>query len=279
MDVSTVVGLVLGFGLIAWGIVSGGVAAGMTVGSALKAFWDLPSVFITLGGTLTATLISYPMDQVLSIGKILKNAFVAKNMQPQELIRTLVSFAQKARREGLLALEDEASKVSDRFLAKGVQLVVDGTDPELVRSILETELSFLENRHRNGAAMFDTMAALAPAFGMVGTLIGLIQMLGTLDKPEMIGPGMAVALVTTFYGSLLSNLVFIPISNKLKGRSAEEILLREVMIEGILSIQAGDNPRIVEEKLNAFLAPKIRYSSRAVQQAARVGGTSEARAE
>lgn len=279
MDISTVGGLVLGTILLTWGIIVGGQAAGMSAAVSLKAFWDLPSVFITMGGTLAATLISYPIGQILGIGKILKNAFFARSMAPSELIRTLVSYAQKARREGLLALEDEASKATDMFLSKGVQLVVDGTDPELVRSILETELSFLENRHKSSAAMFDTAAALAPAFGMIGTLIGLIQMLGTLDKPEMIGPGMAVALITTFYGSVLSNLVFTPISSKLKGRSAEEILVREVMIEGILSIQSGDNPRIVEEKLNAFLAPKMRFSSRQARAGAGVGDTSAAQAE
>jgi len=207
-----------------------------------------------------------------------QNTFFAKTMHPAELIKTLVQFTQKARREGLLALEDEAASVEDAFLSKGVQLVVDGTDPELVRSILETELSFLENRHRTGAAMFETMASLAPSFGMVGTLIGLIQMMGTLDDPEKIGPGMAVALVTTFYGTILANLVFTPLAGKLKVRSAEEILLREVMIEGILSIQAGDNPRIVEEKLNAFLAPKVRFSGKSRQMQG-VGETTEARAE
>jgi len=276
--VSTVVGLVVGFVLIAWGIVSGASDAGIPAVYALRAFTSLPAVFITMGGTLCATLVSYPFSYIVGIPRILKNTFFAKTMHPAELIKTLVQFTQKARREGLLALEDEAASVEDAFLSKGVQLVVDGTDPELVRSILETELSFLENRHRTGAAMFETMASLAPSFGMVGTLIGLIQMMGTLDDPEKIGPGMAVALVTTFYGTILANLVFTPLAGKLKVRSAEEILLREVMIEGILSIQAGDNPRIVEEKLNAFLAPKVRFSGKSRQMQG-VGETTEARAE
>jgi chemotaxis protein MotA len=157
-------------------------------------------------------------------------------------------------------LEDAAYQVEDDFLKKGILLIVDGTDPELVRNILETELAFLEDRHKTGQSIFETMGALAPAFGMIGTLIGLIRMLRNLNNPEAIGPGMAVALLTTFYGALLANLVFIPVAGKLKIRSNEEILNKEVMIEGMLSIQAGENPRIIEEKLKAFLAPKIRES-------------------
>jgi chemotaxis protein MotA len=279
MDISTVAGLVSGVLLLGWGIVAGGAASGMSFATSLKAFVDFPSFLITMGGTFAAVLASYPLERVKSVPGILRNAFRTKMMPPAELIATLVAYAQKARRDGLLALEDEAAKAQDAFLKKGVQLVVDGTDPELVRNILETDLSFLENRHKSGAAMFDTGAALAPAFGMIGTLIGLIQMLGTLDAPEKIGPGMAVALVTTFYGSVLSNVVFTPLSNKLKGRSAEEVLIREVMVEGILSIQAGDNPRIVEEKLNAFLAPKTRSSTRGQGQGQGRGDAREAVAE
>jgi chemotaxis protein MotA len=277
MDVSTILGFFFGVVLVGWGIIAGGMAGGYTLLGSLKAFWDIPSVCITLGGTMAATLISYPINRVLAVGSVLKNAFLTSTIEPSELIKTIVNLAHKARREGLLALEDEVEKSPDSFLRKGVQLVVDGTDQELVRSILETELSFIENRHKSSAGMFDTMAALAPAFGMIGTLIGLIQMLGTLDRPEMIGPGMAVALVTTFYGSLLSNMVFTPVANKLKGRSSEEILLKEVMIEGIISIQSGDNPRIVQEKLNAFLAPSSRYAQR--RRYGGVGDYNEARAE
>jgi len=251
MDIGTIVGLVMGFGFIVWSMVLGGDVSG---------FWDVPSVMITCGGALAATVISYPLPQLLGVGKVLKKALIVKAEDPSALIELLVSFAEKARREGLLSLEEEAEALDDEFLQKGVQLVVDGTDPELVRTMMETELAFLEERHRSGQTMFETMGALAPAYGMVGTLIGLVQMLRTLDDPKRIGPGMAVAIVTTFYGAVLSNLVFIPVANRLKVRTGEEILLKEVIIEGILSIQSGDNPRIVEEKLKSFLAPKLRRS-------------------
>jgi len=213
---------------------------------------------IVAGGTLAATLISYPLKNVVGVFGVLKKAFFNKMQDPTEIINILVRFAEKARREGLLALEMDAEEIDDKFLQKGIQLVVDGTDPELVKSILETELVFLEERHRAGRAIFETMGQLSPAFGMIGTLIGLIQMLGSLNDPGAIGPGMATALITTFYGSLMANLIFNPIAEKLRVRTAEEVLLREVMIEGILSIQAGENPRIVEEKMKVFLAPRLR---------------------
>ncbi len=253
MDISTLIGLLAGIILIGWGIM---------MDASLGMFWNLPSVFIVLGGTFAATFVNYPLPRVLGVAKVVKNAFSTRLMDPSEVIELLVRFAEKARREGLLALEDEADRLDEMFLRKGIQLVVDGTDPALVRDILETELAFLEDRHKGGQGMFETMGTLSPAFGMIGTLIGLIAMLKNLQNPDAIGPGMAVALLTTFYGALLANLVFLPIAGKLKVKSAEEILLKEVMIEGILSIQAGDNPRIVEEKLKAFLAPQLRQMVR-----------------
>lgn len=249
MDLSSILGVATGVTLFLWAL---------TMRGSLSAFWDPSSLMITIGGTAAATLISFQMTQVLAVARVLKNAFFSGVLKPYEVIQLLVRFAEKARREGLLALEEEADGLKDGFLRKGIQLVVDGTDPELVRSILETEIAFLEERHRSGQGMFETMGALAPAFGMIGTVIGLIQMLGTLDNPENIGPAMGTALITTFYGALLANLLFLPIAGKLRVKSSEEILLKEVEIEGILSIQAGDNPRIVEEKLKAFLAPNLR---------------------
>lgn len=206
-----------------------------------------------------ATLISYPLTTFLEVASIAKNAFQTQQQDLSETINTIVRFADKARREGLLALDEDADALDDLFLQKGIRLVVDGTTPELVRNILETELAFIAQRHKMGQSVFETMGAFAPAFGMLGTLIGLIQMLVNLDSPDAIGPGMATALVTTFYGSVLANLVCLPIANKLKTRSTEEIYVKEAIIEGVLSIQAGDNPRIVEEKLKSFLAPKQRH--------------------
>lgn len=267
MDLGTLLGVVAGVALYVWAIGQGG---------SLLNFVDLPSVAITLGGTVAATLINYPLGRLVGVLRVAKNAFVSRPIDPNQTIATLTEFAEKARREGLLALEESVDQLEDEFLRKGLQLVVDGTDPELVRNILETELAFLEERHRAGAAIFDTMGTLAPAFGLIGTLIGLVNMLRHIDDPKAIGPGLAVALLTTFYGAMLANFLFIPIAGKLRVKSAEEILNREVMIEGILSIQAGDNPRIVEQKLRSFLAPSERRDRAGAQAHARAQSEEEA---
>jgi len=234
------------------------------MGGTLKSFIHIPSFLIVFGGVFASILISYPLEKLKSVFKILRNAFFPKNTKEEDIIKTIVNLAEIARREGLLALEDAAYQLEDQFMRRGILLIVDGTDPELVKNILETELVFLEERHKEGQSIFETMGSLAPAYGLLGTIIGLIKMLGQIDNPDAIGPGMATALITTFYGSLLANLIFLPIAGKLKVRSQEEVLLKEVMIEGMLSIQAGENPRIIEEKLNAFLAPKIRTNLRAL---------------
>lgn len=249
MDRATVAGMIASFVVV---------AVGMATGGSLKPFWDPSSVFITVGGTITATLMSYQWSTFMDVLKIAKQAFTTKEGDIGETVRTLVRFADKARREGLLALDEEADELTDPFLQKGIRLVVDGTTQELVRNILETELTFVADRHKTGQAVFETMGAFAPAFGMIGTLIGLIQMLLVLDDPNQIGPGMAVALVTTFYGSVLANMVFLPIATKLKIRNAREVFIKEAIIEGVLSIQAGDNPRVVQERLMSFLSPAER---------------------
>jgi chemotaxis protein MotA len=204
------------------------------------------------------TILANPLERSKNLGKILKAAFVTERIDMIGLIQTLVSFAEKARREGLLALEEDASHIDDAFMKKAIQLVVDGTDPELVKSILDTEIGLMEERHSANKSYMETLGEMGPAFGMIGTLIGLIQMLGRLDDPSALGPGMAVALITTMYGSMLANMVAIPIGKKLSVNSSREILSRELMVEGILSIQAGENPRIVEEKLKVFLPPSMR---------------------
>jgi len=249
MDIATIGGIVVGMAMIIIAIMKR---------TGIGAFIDVESLLIVLGGTIAATFVNYPLPQVLSTFKVVRKALGTHTYKPEDTIAILVSFAEKARREGLLALEAEADKVDESFLKKGIELIVDGTDPELVRSIMETELSFIEERHGLGAQVFDRMGESAPAFGMVGTLIGLIAMLASLDDPSTIGPAMAVALITTFYGSLFANLIFIPIAGKLKIRSREEVLNKELMIEGVLSIQAGENPRIVAEKMKSFLNPADR---------------------
>ncbi|HHY44382.1 MAG TPA: motility protein A [Firmicutes bacterium] len=249
MDLATLIGSIAVFAVVLIGIMMSG---------SLRPFWDPGSLFITLGGTIFSTLMSFPLRTFLDVLKITKQAYFTEDEDIGETINTLVRFADKARREGLLALDEDANDLKDPFLQKGIRLVVDGTTQELVRNILETEIAFVAERHRMGQSVFETLGSMAPAFGMLGTLVGLIQMLLKLNKPDEIGPGMAVALVTTFYGSVLANMVFLPIANKLKNRSAREIFVKEAVIEGVLSIQAGDNPRIVQEKLKSFLSPKER---------------------
>jgi chemotaxis protein MotA len=249
LDLGTLIGIVLGFVLIIVSILLGG---------SLGSFFDLPSLMIVLGGTIAATLVAYPLPKVKEIIKLTQIAFKQRPNNPNDMIDNIIELANKARKEGLLALEESSGNLEDDFIKKGIMLVVDGTDPELVRTLLETELAFLEERHKGGQGLFETMGSLCPAFGMVGTLIGLINMLQKLDDPSSIGPSMAVALITTFYGSLFANLIFIPIANKLKLKSREETLEKEIVVEGLLSIQAGENPRIIEEKLKAFLPPSMR---------------------
>ncbi|MFO7151724.1 MAG: motility protein A [Bacillota bacterium] len=251
MDRATLIGLFGGMGLFLWAIYMGG---------DLNAFIDIPSMLIVFGGVIASTLINFPLSKFIGVLKVLKNVFVEKTDDPEEIIKTIVRLADIARREGLLALEETAENLEDDFMKRGVMLVVDGTDPDLVKNILETELAFLEERHKEGQSIFETMGSLAPSYGLLGTIIGLIQMLGKLDDPSSVGPGMATALITTFYGAILAYFIFNPIAGKLKIRSRQEILLKEIMIEGILSIQAGENPRIIEEKLKAFLAPGNRKS-------------------
>jgi len=254
MDIATLAGIIAGTSFIIIGILLSG---------SLNNFLDAPSVMIVFGGTIASTLIAYPLNKVIGIMNVSRNLFFAKDMNSQNVIKNIIELANIARKEGLLALEEAASSLNDAFLQKGVLLIVDGTDPELVRNIMETEISFVEERHKQGQGIFETMGSLAPAFGMIGTLIGLINMLMALDDPASLGPNMSVALITTFYGSVLANLLFIPMAHKLKQRSGQEILYKGIMLEGLLSIQAGENPRIIEEKLKAFLSPAERKIGKA----------------
>jgi chemotaxis protein MotA len=231
--------------------------------SALAGFFNLESIFITVGGSLAAMMINFPLERFSKAFKSLRWVFFTRSYSPEEIINTLVRYAEKARREGLLALEDEIESSSDEFLKKGVQLVVDGTDPELVKNILEIEIGFLEERHGENKAFWESWGALAPSFGLTGTVIGLIKMLSSLGgDPGAIGPAMAVALLTTLYGAVMAYLLFNPIAAKLGVRTDQEIMIRQIMVEGILSVQAGENPRIVEEKLKSFLPPAERHKVR-----------------
>ena len=249
MDLATIMGFIFGTVFIVISI--------MLKGS-LSTFWDSASVMITIGGTFSALLISYPLDKFLNCLKTVKHVLKKPNLKEEEIINSIIDLANVARKEGLLALEEKANEIEDEFLQKGILLIVDGTEAELVRNILDTELSFIERRHSLSQGFWKTMASLGPAWGMIGTLIGLINMLQQLEDPSTIGPNMSVALLTTMYGSLLANFFATPTVNKLKDRSSGEMLTKELIIEGLLSIQAGENPRIIEEKLKAFFAPSVR---------------------
>ena len=251
MDLASVIGLVAGMVFMLIAVFSGG---------SLILFVNVPSMLIVGGGTIAATLINYPLSEVIGVIKVAQKAFLHKEESPIDIINLLVKFAETARREGILSLEQQASTVEDAFLRTGINLAVDGTEPEHIRDIMETEISYIAERHRGGAGLFEAMGMYGPAFGMIGTLIGLINMLANMDDPSTIGPSMAVALFTTLYGALLANLVCLPIAGKLKERSAGEVLVKELCIEGIMSIQSGDNPRIVEDKLKAFISPSRRGS-------------------
>lgn len=237
-----------------WLLVLGSMASGGNMG----AYIDIPSVMITIGGALGATIISNPSDRLKSMGGGLRSVFISHEPDLVAMVQMIVSFAEKARREGLLALEGDVAEVDNDFLKKSIQLVVDGTDPELVRAILDTEIGVFEDRHSANKSVFDTLAEFGPSFGMIGTLIGLIAMLGNLQDVSALGPGMAVALITTMYGSMMANMFAIPVGKKLAARSAQEVKAMELMVEGILAIQAGENPRIVEEKLKVYLPPRMR---------------------
>ena len=252
MDIATILGVISAFGLV-W--------IAIFLGGGIQLFINIPALMIVVGGTLGATMINYPLRDVFGVFKVVKKALFAKNTSVAELIKRFMAFAQKSRKEGILALEAEVKQVNDEFLKKGVQLAIDGLEPQEISDILETEVEFVRSRHQLGAEIFSTMGTFSPALGMIGTLIGLVQMLQTMDDPSRIGPAMAVALLTTFYGSIIANIVCLPISGKLKTRSKEEVLTKEMAIQGIVSLSNGDNPRILEQKLQAFIPPNQRESS------------------
>jgi len=249
LDIATIVGLVIAFGLTVWSILLGG---------SLSGFIDMPSVAVVVGGTLGALLISFPLSTILGIAGFFKKTFLFALDDPQDVIGKMVKYAERARREGMLALEEDSENETDPFLRKGLRLAVDGTDPQLLENILETDVEQLEARHSNGAKVLSTGGTFAPAFGMIGTLIGLVNMLSNLSDPSQIGAGMATALITTFYGAVMANVIFLPLAGKLETRSKEEMMIKEMIIMGIMAIQSGDSPRIVEEKLKSYLPPAAR---------------------
>jgi len=245
MDIATIVGVLLGFTVITTAIVMSG---------GWQIFIHLPSLGITVGGMLCATLIHFSIPQFLGIFSVVKKTIVTKIPPPSELIQKMVNYAAINRRDGPLALEQEISKIDDLFFIKGLQMLIDGQESEAMRDIMSLEIQNLQDRHSTGKKILEFMGAAAPAFGMIGTLIGLIQMLRALDSPEAIGGGMAVALLTTFYGALSANLVFLPLAGKLGIYSKAETTAMEMISEGICAIAQGDNPTAVREKMQAFIS-------------------------
>lgn len=251
MDLATLLGILVASGLVIISILMGGSGAW---------FISYPSLMIVLGGTMGATLVNYPLAEVVSMFKVTKNAFRQRTPNPLALIPTMVELAKRARKEGIVAFDQYIRRAEDPFMVRGFQMAMDGLESGAIEDALSTEIMWLEERHRLGADIYTTMGTFAPAVGMLGTIIGLVQMLMQMEDPAAIGPPMAIALLTTFYGTLLANLLFLPIAGKLRIRSRQEILTKQMVMHGIIAIQAGDNHRIVAEKLKGFLSPTARMA-------------------
>ncbi|MHC5083151.1 MAG: motility protein A [Planctomycetota bacterium] len=254
MDIATIVGLVLGFGVIIGSIFMGGGA---------MAFIHIPSMCVVIGGMICSVLIHFSLPQFLGIFAIIKKTVMVKVPSPNEIVQQMVNYAAISRRDGALALEEQIRKVDNGFIAKGLQMLVDGQEEETIRSMMMLEIQYLQERHGTGKKILDFMGSSAPAFGMIGTLIGLVQMLQNLSSPDKIGAGMAVALLTTFYGAFLANVAFIPLAGKLSVYSKAEILAMEMTVEGICTISLGENPTVVREKMQAFVSPAHREEVKA----------------
>lgn len=251
IDLVPIIGITMGWVLV-------GIGIALTPGSQLLQFADWPSVMITVGGALSATVATYPWRDLANMGKVFKQAFLTKRLNAVKIIDDFRRYADIARRDGILALENVTGEIDDPFLVKGIQLAVDGTDPEVIQTMMQTELDQMCSRHDRGIHVLRRVSEYAPAFGMIGTLIGLVVMLNNLNDPSLIGPSMAVAIITTFYGAMICYLVVTPLAERLERTSNDEVLIREMMIKGVMSIQSGDNPRIVEQKLKIFLPPHLR---------------------
>ncbi len=259
MDIATILGLFLGIGCIIYGIFDGG---------QLSSFVHAGSIAVTVGGGLACTIMSFPLSDTIKAFKAIPLAFKPPRFDPFQTIQLLVELSQKARREGLLALESAQDDIKDDCLKKALELVVDGIEAEMVKTSMQFEIDSMVVRHSTVQAYFKTLAAQFPAWGMIGTLMGLVNLLKNMDDPSNIGPAMSLAIITTFYGSVLANYICNPIATKLQGSSAEEIRMREMIMEGILSIQSGENPRLMEHKLKTFLSPgqKLQYESMVIKE-------------
>jgi chemotaxis protein MotA len=247
MDIASLIGVVAGTGFIALTIL---------LGSSLLLFWNLPSVVIVVGGTIASTMIAFPLSDFLGVFKTTMKVFMFKIEKPEALIKILVEISNKARKGGLLSIEGDIKNTPDPYLQQALQMTVDGVKTSDIAAVMQKRMELTANDHKIGYSIFKSMGAYAPAFGMVGTLVGLVQMLANLDDPSSIGPKMAVAMITTFYGAVMANLFFIPMADKLKLRSEEEIMNMTIFFEGVVSIREGEHPRLMEDKLNVYLSGK-----------------------
>ena len=253
MDKGTAIGL--GVALVA--ILGAAVVEAGSIGI-LFALMNLPSAMIVFGGTIGTLLVAFPMERVTKLSKVLGVAFRQDEVSERELVGLFVKLADRARREGLLALEGESANIEDEAIKKGLMLVVDGTDPELVREIMESDVAAMSERHEGMFGMFAAAGGFAPTMGIIGTVMGLVNVLSHLDKPDELGKSIATAFIATLYGVLSANVFWLPIGERLKQRNKEEVARRTLAVEGVLAVQAGDNPRVVKEKLQAFLPPSLR---------------------
>jgi len=258
MDKGTLIGIGAGLGLV---IVS------MLMGGGVMAFISIPSLLIVLGGTIAATLVNFPMGDVITVMKVTKKAIKEEIMPSSKYIDQIVDISKKARTNGLLAIEEDLNNVDEDFMRVTLQHVVNGTEDEDLSKIMDGELALMTRRHKIGQKMYSAMGTYAPAFGMIGTLMGLIQMLQNLEDPAAVGPGMALAMVTTFYGAILANLFFLPMAGKLKQRSEQEIQFKEMLLMGILAIQAEESPRVIQNKLVTYLTPAERKTMASAEEA------------
>lgn len=249
MDLGILFGFLGTWVLVAWALLASG---------DITMFVDVPSAILVVGASVTIMLFATPMRYVKQIVAIVKKGFFYQAAPVEKLIQDMVHFAEIARRDGILSLENSTKDIKDEFIVSGIQMAVDGTDPELIEQIMTNELDNLIERHDVGKGIFNTIGKYAPAFGMIGTLVGLVIMLKNMDNPAAIGPGMAVALLTTLYGALIANGLALPLADRLGRRSAEEVMTKTIIIKGVMAIQSGDNPRVVEQRLRAFLPPALR---------------------
>lgn len=247
-DILTPIGITLGFIMIVMAIVTNAGSSGFT------AFLDFASILIVIGGLVASLLINFKKEQIQLATNVIRESFYKNDQRLPELIALFIHLSERARREGILALENELEEVDDAFLRKGMMLAVDGIEPEVINDIMNAEIIAMEERHYKGRVIIEKAGEYAPAWGMIGTLIGLVLMLGSLQDPSTLGPNMAVALLTTLYGTVLANLVFIPMASKLENKTEEEVFIKQIIIEGVIGVQSGQNPRILEEKLSAFLS-------------------------